>query len=76
MAKEQPKNYSDLWMGISFIIAFAWWLSILWRFNTSPTLKHGRDTILYHDTAYVIQFKIDTAIYIDPNPDNEQPERP
>jgi hypothetical protein len=65
------KNYTELWMGISFLLAFVWWSSTLDRFKASPLNKHGHDTVIYKDTMYIIRFKIDTAIYIDPNPDNE-----
>lgn len=66
------KDYHQIWMLVAILIGAAWYISSTSdRFKTSPKSKHGRDTIMYKDTMYVIKFKIDTAIYIDPNPDNE-----
>lgn len=65
------KDYSQFWMAICILICFIWWASTLDRFKTSPRNKHGIDIVKYNDTIYYTHFKIDSAVYIDPNPDGE-----
>jgi hypothetical protein len=73
--KEQPKNYTALWMGVSFVLAVCFFYYATNEPNRMlKAIKlHELDTIATNDSVYVFKIKADTQYY---EPEERIPEEP